>query len=282
MSPESDPQPAYRDRGLPAAERVADLLSRMTLEEKIAQLYCFGRAVELTDILLDEEGEIIPGKMAELFRHGICQLGRPSQRRSPRSTVELTNAVQSFLVEETRLGIPALFNEEGVHGLMATGSTSFPQAIALASTWDEDLVEEVYTVVAREARVRGSNYVYAPVLDLARDPRWGRVEETFGEDPYLVSRLGVAAIRGLQGRGPGIDAEHVIACAKHYAVHGQPEGGLNAGPASISKIRSDGHLYSTIRYGRRRMPSYQRIPDRDRWDIVNYVRYLNDQGEVTP
>jgi beta-glucosidase len=207
----------------------------MTLPEKIAQLYCFGRAVELTDILLDEDGSVLPGKMAELFPHGICQLGRPSQRSSPRATAGLTRTIQEFLVEETRLGIPALFNEEGVHGLMATGSTSFPQAIALASTWDESLVEEVYTVVAREARVRGSNYVYAPVLDLARDPRWGRVEETFGEDPHLVSRLGVAAVRGLQGRGPGIDEEHVIACAKHYAVHGQPEGGQNSAPASISE-----------------------------------------------
>jgi beta-glucosidase len=226
---------AYRNRDLPVETRVADLLDRMTLEEKIAQLHCFGRVVELTDILLDEEGELLPEAMAERFRHGLCQLGRPAQRRSPRATAELTNAVQRFLVDETRLGIPALFNEEGVHGLMATGSTSFPQAIALASSWDEDLVEEVYTVVAREARVRGSNYVYAPVLDLARDPRWGRVEETFGEDPHLVSRLGVAAVRGLQGPGPGIGEGRVIACAKHYAVHGQPEGGLNAAPASISE-----------------------------------------------
>lgn len=220
---------------LPVEKRVADLLGRMTLPEKTAQLYCFGRAVELVDILLDEDGKVLPGKLAELFPHGICQLGRPAQRSSPRDTAGLTRTIQKFLVEETRLGIPALFNEEGVHGLMATGSTSFPQAIALASTWDESLVEEVYTVVAREARVRGSNYVYAPVLDLARDPRWGRVEETFGEDPHLVSRLGVATVCGLQGRGPGIDEEHVIACAKHYAVHGQPEGGQNSAPASISE-----------------------------------------------
>ncbi len=192
----------YRDPQRPVEERVADLLGRMTLEEKVAQLYCVGRVVELTDILLDEAGNLLPDEMAELFRHGVCQLGRPAQRRSPRATAELTNAIQDFLARQTRLGIPALFNEEGVHGLMATGSTSFPQAIALASSWDEELIEEVYGVVAREARVRGSNYVYAPVLDLARDPRWGRVEETFGEDPYLVSRLGVAAVRGLQGPGP--------------------------------------------------------------------------------
>jgi beta-glucosidase len=235
MSSASDERPAYRDPELPVEDRVSDLLECMTLEEKIAQLYCVGRVVEMVDTLVDAEGELLTGGWPELFRHGICQLGRPSQRRTPRATAELTNALQKFLVEETRLGIPALFNEEGVHGLMASGSTSFPQAIALASSWDEQLVEEVYRVVAREARARGSNYVYAPVLDLARDPRWGRVEETFGEDPWLVSRLGVAAVYGLQGRGPGIDDEHVIACAKHYAVHGQPEGGLNAGPGNISE-----------------------------------------------
>lgn len=227
--------PAYRNPALPAEDRVADLLARMTLEEKVAQLYCVGRAVEMTGTLFDEDGRLLVDRLGELFPHGIGQLGRPAQRRSPRAAAELTNAIQQFLVENTRLGIPALFNEEGLHGLMATGSTSFPQAIALASTWDEALVEAVYSVVAREARARGSNYIYTPVLDLARDPRWGRTEETFGEDPYLVSRLGVAAIRGLQGQGPTIDREHVIACAKHFAVHGQPESGLNSAPGNFSE-----------------------------------------------
>ncbi len=227
--------PLYRNPDLPVEERVADLLGHMTLEEKVAQLYCVGRVVEMTGVLFDEEGNLLPEKMADLCRYGVGQIGRPAQRRSPRAAAELTNAIQQYLAGETRLGIPALFNEEGLHGLMATGSTSFPQAIALASTWDEALVEAVYTAVAREARVRGSNYLYTPVLDLARDPRWGRTEETFGEDPYLVSRLGVAAIRGLQGRGPKIDQDHVIACAKHFAVHGQPESGLNSAPGNISE-----------------------------------------------
>ena len=227
--------PPYRNPDLPVEQRVADLSSRMTLEEKVAQLYCIGRAVEMTDVLFDETGNILAEKMADLFCHGIGQLGRPAQRSTPRAAAELTNAIQKYLVEETRLGIPALFNEEGLHGLMATGATSFPQAIALASTWDEALVEEVYTVVAREARSRGSNYVYAPVLDLARDPRWGRTEETFGEDPYLVSRIGVAGVCGLQGPGPKIYQDRVVARAKHYAVHGQPEGGLNAAPGNISE-----------------------------------------------
>lgn len=237
-NPSSEPSrepPPYRNPNLPVEARVADLVGRMTLEEKIAQLYCLGRAVEMTDILFDEQGSLLTEQLAELFEHGVGQIGRPAQRRSPREAAELTNAIQKHLVEETRLGIPALFNEEGLHGLMAKGSTSFPQAIALASTWDEDLVERVYTAVALEARARGSNYLYTPVLDLARDPRWGRTEETFGEDPCLVSRLGVAAIRGLQGRDERIDHQHVLATAKHFAVHGQPEGGTNAAPGNISE-----------------------------------------------
>jgi beta-glucosidase len=216
-------------------ERVTNLLSQMTLQEKVAQLYCVGRVVEMTDILFDSDNQILSDKMEALFHNGICQLGRPAQKTLPRQTVEITNAIQAYLVEKTRLGIPALFNEEGLHGLMGTGSTSFPQAIALASTWDTKLVEAVYSVVARETRVRGSNYVYTPVLDLARDPRWGRTEETFGEDPFLVSQMGVAAVFGLQGRTLPIDKDHVLACAKHFAVHGQPEGGLNAAPGNISE-----------------------------------------------
>jgi beta-glucosidase len=227
--------PAYRDPSLPLQERLTDLIIHMNLEEKIAQLFCVGRAVEMEGILFQPDGSLDQEKMASLFRNGICQLGRPSQKRPPRAAAELTNAIQRYLVEETRLGIPALFNEEGLHGLMGVGATSFPQAIALASTWDTALIEQIFAAVAHETRARGSNYVYTPVLDLARDPRWGRVEETFGEDPYLVSRMGVAAIHGLQGRHRPIDSTHVIAVAKHFAVHGQPEGGTNAAPGNISE-----------------------------------------------
>ena len=210
----------YKNPKLPIQERIDDLLEKMTLKEKVAQLYCFGRVVEMTGMLFDEDHKLLPENMAEIFVDGVCQLGRPAQRTKPRQTAHITNDIQKYLTEETRLGIPALFNEEGLHGLMATGSTSFPQAIALASTWNPNLIREIFGVVAKEARVRGSNYVYTPVLDLARDPRWGRVEETFGEDPYLVTKMGVAAIIGLQGEGDIIDEEHVLACAKHFAVHG--------------------------------------------------------------
>ena len=254
----------YRDPSLPIQVRVADLLNRMTLDEKIAQLYCLGRVREMTIpdlnaqstgsqpqtsyreiprpvVLFDEKGAIDDREMTRVMSNGLCQLGRPSQVNSPRAAALLTNAIQEFLWNHTRLGIPALFNEEGLHGLMGLDATSFPQAISLASTWDETLVKKVYAATARETRARGSNYIYTPVLDLARDPRWGRVEETFGEDPCLVSRLGLAAVLGLQGEGPldpdnpHIDSEHVIAAAKHFAVHGQPEGGQNSAPGNISE-----------------------------------------------
>src|SRR5207247_717349 len=132
-------------------------------------------------------------------------------------------------------GIPAMTHEEALHGLRAPRGTHFPAAIALASSWDPGLVEKVMSVTALEARARGTHEVLSPVLDLARDPRWGRTEETYGEDPYLVTRLGVAAIAGFQGTGPLLDKAHVYATAKHFAVHGQPEGGTNVAPGNYSE-----------------------------------------------
>ena len=118
---------------------------------------------------------------------------------------------------------------------MAQGSTSFPQPIALASTWDPDFISKVFTAAALETRARGSHQVLGPNLDVAREPRWGRTEETYGEDPYLVSRMAVAIIKALQGPGPGVDGDHIIATAKHFAAHGQPEGGTNIAPANYSE-----------------------------------------------
>ena len=229
----------YRDHTLPVERRVADLLARMSLDEKVAQLYPPRDADRATI------------SAAELVRRhplGFSAFGRAGLKRGPRETAVFTNQVQRLLVEKTRLGIPALFIDEALHGLMNQGSTSFPQAIALAATWDPALLREIFSAAAREMRARGSNWALSPVLDLARDPRWGRTEETYGEDPYLVSRLGVAAIEGLQGisragtgttaaasAGAAIDRAHVLATAKHFAAHGQPEGGTNAGPANYSE-----------------------------------------------
>jgi beta-glucosidase len=226
---------SYRDSKLPIAQRVADLLARMTLAEKVAQL----ESVNWEHTRLDDPGthQFSPTEARRLIPNGIGEVTRPGDRHDARGAIEFANAVQKYLVEQTRLGIPALLHEEALHGLVAPGGTSFPQAIALAATFDPALVEEVFTVAARQARGRGVEHVLAPVVDVARDPRWGRIEETYGEDPYLVSRMGVAAVEGFQGRRASdapIDREHVIATAKHFTGHGQPEGGRNTAPGDYS------------------------------------------------
>lgn len=223
-------QPAYRNPRLPVEQRVVDLLGRMMIEEKVAQLQTAFVAIAP---LLDEEGNFVPEKARERKKEDLG--APPRRRRGPREMAEFNNAIQKYFLENTRLGVPVMTVGEALHGHMADGGTSFPQAIALASTWDVGLVEEVYTIAAAEMRARGMCHALTPVLDLARDPRWGRTEETYGEDPYLVARMGVACVRGLQGRGPTIDKQHVIATTKHFAVHGQPEGGTNAAPGNYSE-----------------------------------------------
>ncbi len=239
VSVRSQQQLPYQNPRLPLEQRIADLLSRMTLEEKIAQLTsAMDRIVTVSDpksSLVDSKGLFQPDRASALIKNGIGQISRPSGMRGPRQNAEFVNSIQKWAKENTRLGIPVLFHEECLHGHAATKGTSFPQAIALASTWDPAMVEEVFTATAQEVRARGSQQCLSPVLDLARDPRWGRTEETYGEDPYLGSRIGVAAVKGFQGTGPLIDKSHVIATAKHFAVHGQPEGGANTAPGNYSE-----------------------------------------------
>jgi beta-glucosidase len=239
----------YLDAKLPVDKRVADLLARMTLEEKIAQLsgYWFPKSGVFVDDQL--RPALANDKVKALLAHGLGEISRPSENEDrkknlgPRQEAELTNALQKYVIENTRLGIPLLNHEEGLHGMQGVGATSYPQPIALASSFDPALVEEIMTAVAKETRARGAHHTLAPVIDVMRDPRWGRAEETYGEDPYLVSRMGVAAVRGLQGRAskgdgktPGkIDANHVMATLKHFAVHGQPEAGMNVGPGNYSE-----------------------------------------------
>ncbi len=236
-----------------ADDSISNVIARMTLDEKLAQISCIW--MEKPKIL-DANGEFSPAKMKAAFPHGVgciarpqdtIGLERPAERkdvndstvvrrlsaRTPSNTVRLTNAIQQWMIEETRLGIPTLFHEEGLHGFQGRYATSFPQAIALASTFDPALVEQVYAITAREIRVRGVHHVLSPVVDVALDPRWGRIEETFGEDPYLVSRMGVAAVRGFQGQGKTIGDDKVLATLKHMTGHGQPESGTNIGPAQL-------------------------------------------------
>ena len=220
--------PRYKDPSLPIEDRVADLLPRMTLEEKVDQI---ATGWENRIEVIDPTGTY----GSEEARKIILNEWGTEMKVTARQYANLRNGVQRYLREKSRLGIPALFYSESLHGLMEYGGTSFPQALGLASTWDPALVKRVFTAAGDEAGSRGVGQVYSPVLDIARDPRWGRTEETYGEDPYLVSRMGVAAIEGLQGDSFLIGRHHVLATAKHFAVHGQPEGGTNTAPGNYSE-----------------------------------------------
>ena len=236
--------PVYLDSSAPVEQRVEDLLARMTLEEKIAQITAvWNRKQEI----FTPSNDFDAAKARQVFPAGVGHITRPSDLhgagsdpfehpfRNARETVALVNAIQHYAVKETRLGIPALFHEEGLHGYAARDATSFPQAIALASSWDPALLTRVFAIAGREIRARGVQMVLAPVVDVARDPRWGRIEETYGEDPYLVGQLGIGAVRGFQGDSLPLADGKVFATLKHMTGHGQPEGGTNVGPASLAE-----------------------------------------------
>lgn len=222
------PQPRYKDASLPIEDRVADLLPRMTLEEKIDQI---ATGWENRIEVIDPTGTYT----AEEARKVTLNEWGTEMKLTPRQFAILRNGIQRYFRDKTRLGIPPMIYSESLHGLMEYGSTSFPQTLALASTWDPALVKRVFSAAGDEAGSRGVGQVYSPDLDIARDPRWGRTEETYGEDPYLVSRMAVAAVEGLQGESFRIDRHHVLATAKHFAVHGQPEGGTNTAPGNYSE-----------------------------------------------
>jgi beta-glucosidase len=228
----------YRDPGLPAPARARDLLSRMTLEEKAAQMLCVWQGKAET--LVDEHGRFDAAKARTAYGdgHGLGQVGRPNDAglgRNAREQAELCNAIQAFFIRNSRLGIPVLFHEECLHGLRARDATSFPVPLALAGTFNPELVEQLYAMTAYETRARGGHQALTPVVDVAREPRWGRVEETFGEDPYLVAEMGQAAVRGLQGDASFRDRRHVLATLKHFAAHGEPEDGMNCAPVNVSE-----------------------------------------------
>src|ERR1700722_6303431 len=201
------PTPVYKDPAAPLEPRCEDLLGRMTLEEKVAQMMSIWDAkAEMFDARLEFDA----AKIALKYPNGIGQFARPSDATGPtsprllpgrdvRGTIRLVNALQRYAMTHTRLGIPILFHEEGLHGYAARGATSFPQAIALASSWDPALLRAVNGITAPERRAGGDILARTPVVDVARDPRGGRIEETFGEGPYLVGELGVGAVEGLQG-----------------------------------------------------------------------------------
>jgi beta-glucosidase len=198
----------------------------MTLDEKLAQL----GGIWSFEVL--EAGKFSLERAELLIKNGIGQISRPGVATAlpPREIAAFTNEIQRFLIENTRLGIPALIHEECLSGFMAKEATIFPQIIGIASTWDPELVEKMTSIIRTQMRAVGMHQGFSPVLDVARDPRWGRVEETYGEDPYLIAKMGTAYIKGLQGddlrRG-------VVATLKHFVGYGKSEGGLNWAPADI-------------------------------------------------
>ncbi|HEX2486794.1 MAG TPA: glycoside hydrolase family 3 N-terminal domain-containing protein [Myxococcota bacterium] len=222
----SSAAPPYRDPSAELEKRAEDLLARMTLDEKLAQLGC----VWSTQLV---EGRAFSERKArELLAHGTGQITRigASTGLRPHESAAFANRIQRFLAEETRLGIPAIVHEESTAGLCARDADQFPQAIGLAATFDPTLVERIGRVIRAQMRAVGARHTLAPVLDVTRDPRWGRTEETYGECPYLASRLGVAYVRGVQGENL---SGGVAATGKHFLGYGLSEGGLNHAPVQL-------------------------------------------------
>ena len=216
----------YLNPATAVGDRVQDLIQRMRLEEKVAQV----GSIRAADLLEDETFSV--EKARKLLTIGIGQITRVagSTGAEPRKAGEIANDIQGFLLEETRLRIPAIVHEECLSGLMGSGATTFPQAIGLASTWNLELIHNITSAIKGQMKAIGVHQGLSPVLDVAREPRWGRTEETFGEDPYLIASLGAAYIGGLQGDDP---TSGIIATPKHFAAHGFPEGGRNCASVHV-------------------------------------------------
>lgn len=212
----------------PTKQTLKSLLSQMTLDEKLAQIgSCW-------IFELQTNGKLDPTKITGKLGHGIGQITRVggASTMDPVSVARAGNQIQKFLVENTRLGIPAILHEESCSGALLLGGTAFPQIIGLASTFQPDLAEKMTTAIRKQLLAIGARQSLAPVLDVSRDPRWGRIEETFGEDPTLVSQFGMAYVGGLQGENL---ADGVMATGKHFIGHSLSQGGQNCAPVHLGK-----------------------------------------------
>ncbi|WP_283657770.1 glycoside hydrolase family 3 protein [Paenibacillus sp. RC343] len=248
----------YKDASKSIPERVEDLLGRMTLKEKVAQLYCAS--------VSDADDSVAPLK--EAMKDGIGTLSclNSSLTGDNKKDIEKLKSLQKYLLEETRLGIPVIIHNEGIAGAQIPGATTFPQSLNLASTWEPELALKMGEAVKKQLIAYGFRAVHSPLFDLGRDPRWGRIGETYGEDPYLVAQMGVAYVKGIQG-----DHE-VMAAAKHFVGYGNAEGGRNGGEQQIA----DRKLFDTYCF-----PFEAAIHDARLLAVMNSYGILNEQAVST-
>lgn len=237
-------QPLYKNAKAPIEDRVNDLLGRMTVNEKVGQLLCplgwpmYTKSdkgkVGISDTYIKRMIQMPIGSFWAVLRADPWTQKTLTTGLNPKLAAEALNALQKYAVEKTRLGIPILFAEEAPHGHMAIGATVFPTALSQASTFDEELIQKMGEAIGLEVRAQGAHVGYGPVLDIAREPRWSRMEETFGEDPVLTGILGTAMVKGMQGQDYK-DGKHVYSTLKHFAAYGIPEGGLNGEQANVGQ-----------------------------------------------
>lgn len=235
--------PLYKRADVPVTDRVNDLIGRMTLEEKAGQLLCpmgwemyvknEDGTVEISDKFREQNGSGMPvGSYWAVLRADPWTQKTLTSGLSPRQSAEALNKLQQYALDSTRLGIPILFAEELPHGHMAIGTTVFPTGLGMASTWNPKLIREAGAAIGLEAALQGASIGYGPVLDVARDPRWSRMEETFGEDPYLAGEMGTAYMLGIQNHGDR-DSRPIFSTLKHFAAYGVPEAGRNGDRAAV-------------------------------------------------
>ncbi|TKC09445.1 glycoside hydrolase family 3 N-terminal domain-containing protein [Pedobacter frigoris] len=234
-------KPVYKNANMPVESRVKDLISRMSVDEKIGQISVLlgwemydktGNKVGVSEKFKQAQAEQYTGMLWATLRADPWTQKTLKTGLNPGLSANATNALQKYVVEKTRLGIPMFFAEECPHGHMAIGTTVFPTSIGQSSTWNTTLIETMAAAIAAEARTQGAHIGYGPVLDLAREPRWSRVEETYGEDPVLNGAMGAAMVRGFQGHDLK-SGSNVISTLKHFTAYGVPEGGHNGGSVTI-------------------------------------------------
>jgi beta-glucosidase len=265
-------QDLYENQKLPIVQRVNDLISKMTIEEKVGQLLIplgwpmyerKGDEVIVTELLKKEISERHIGSLWGFMRADPWTQRTLTTGLNPDLAAKATNQMQRYVIENSRLGIPLFLAEEAPHGHMAIGTTVFPTSVGLSSTWDPLLIGQMAQAVAQEVRRQGGHIAYGPILDLLRDPRFSRTEETFGEDPYLTSKFGIAYVKGLQGDRLN-SRENVISTLKHFAAYAMPQGGHNGGSAHIGEFDLNEYIYppfkSAVKAGARSvMASYNEI-----------------------